>query len=145
MHACDEFRERITEQLLDRSDLDRNVDVQRELLVCNSCADFYAESREMIEAFATVHFEVSDTQLDLMADRLRVKIQEDAAKQQRGMWRTWFRPYAPVFATAFALLLVTVGIYRFHVASRALVPVAAPVVADSASNVDPSIDPVTME
>src|SRR5262249_26291720 len=111
MHVCEEFRERITEKLLDRSELDTDRDVQRELLVCNSCADFYAESKEMIEAFASVHFDVSDSHLDLMADRLRVKIHEDSERRQRQNWRSWFMPYVPAFAGALALLLVTVGLY----------------------------------
>ncbi len=144
MHVCDEFREKVTEQLLDRSAIDK--DVQRELLVCNSCADFYAESKEMIDAFASVRFDVSDAQFDLMADRLRVKIEEQAAQRERRNWRTWFTPWAPAFAGALALLLITVGIYRFNAPSQNTPSVAGPAVANSAAvEADPSIDPVTME
>ena len=50
MHQCDEFRERITEHIIDRKDLSRNPEFQRELLICSSCSDFCAESTEMIEA-----------------------------------------------------------------------------------------------
>ena len=54
MHNCEEFRERITERIIDREDLAATAEFQHELLICSSCSDFYAESREMIEALSAV-------------------------------------------------------------------------------------------
>jgi hypothetical protein len=70
MHVCEDFREKITEQIIDRRDLENDAEVQRELLICNSCADFYAESRDLIEAMSTVRFDVADVQWEAMADRM---------------------------------------------------------------------------
>src|SRR5262249_34951510 len=83
-------------------------------------------------------------QLELMADRLRVRILEDSEQRAQRSWRTWFMPFAPAFAGAMALLLVIVGLYRFNTPSPT--PVNAPVTPQIAASAgDPSIDPVTME
>ena len=143
MHVCEDFREKITEQLLDRSAGEISVEVRRELLVCNSCADFYTESKTMIEAFDSVDFQVSDTRLELMNDRLRVKIYEDAGLLERRGWRSWFMPYVPAFAGALALLLVSAGVYRFNMSIPAVTPLQNGIVALPAANA--ALDPVTME
>ena len=110
MHVCDEFRERITEQMLDRANVDNDVDTQRELLVCSSCADFYTESREMLDALSAVNFEIPENQWDSMADRLQVRIHEDYAARTHSFRRRWF--YAPAFAAAVAMLLFIVTIRK---------------------------------
>src|SRR6476646_2020068 len=112
MHVCEEFREKITEQLLDRVDLQSNVEVQRELLVCNPCADFYSESREMVEALSSVGMEISEYQWESMADRLHAKIVADHAVRQQSSWRSWFRVYVPALAGAAAMVLMVVGLLR---------------------------------
>ena len=107
MHVCDEFRERITEQMLDRANVDNDVDTQRELLVCSSCADFYTESREMLDALSAVNFEIPENQWNSMADRLRVRIHEDYAARTHSFRRRWL--YAPAFAAA--VVLKSVGFW----------------------------------
>src|SRR5262249_52585796 len=110
MHVCDEFRERITERILDNIDLDNDVETQREMLVCSDCADFYAESREVVDALSAVHFNIAETQWELMADRMRVRIQEDYASRHRPAWTRWF--YVPAFAAALVLLLVVAMVHQ---------------------------------
>jgi hypothetical protein len=145
MHVCDDFREKITEQLLDRSAVETSVEIRRELLVCNSCADFYRESKTMIEVFAGVDFKVSDTRLELMNDRLREKIYQDSDRRQSRGWRSWFTPHVPAFAGALALLLVSVGLYRFNMSTPPVPPVHNAIGALPADNSDAVLDPVTME
>jgi hypothetical protein len=146
MHVCEEFRECITEQLLDRQDLQNDAEIQRELLVCNECLDFYSESREMVEALSSVHFEISEYQWDAMADRLRVKLAEDYASRHHSAWRSWFRIYVPAMVAAAAILLIGVGVSRLarppiantlHVAST-----AQPTTVIMGN---PALDPVTVE
>jgi hypothetical protein len=145
MHVCDEFRERITERILDHIDLDHDVETQREMLVCSDCADFYAESREVVDALAAVHFDIAETQWELMADRMRVRIQEDYASRHRPAWTRWF--YVPAFAAALVLLLVVAMVHQKStspesggVAGTAGVVSALPIPIN-----DPSVDPVTAE
>lgn len=144
MHVCSEFRERITEQILDRVDLEKDAAIQRELLVCNGCADFYSESREVIEALAAVHFDIAETQWDAMADRMRSRIHEDYETRRWSIWRNRF--LIPAMAAAAAVLLVVVGLNLVHPsippvdrAARSAGVIAVPV------SMDPSVDPVTME
>jgi hypothetical protein len=54
MHNCEEFRERITEHIIDREDLTADRRFQHELLICSSCCEFYVESCDMIEALSVV-------------------------------------------------------------------------------------------
>ena len=128
MHQCDEFRERITEHIIDREDLSRTPEFQRELLICSSCSDFYAESREMIEAISSVEFPVTDDQLNSMTGRLRSSLQAEstvaavfseggalsrlrfADRRQSSAWRAVFQ-WRELLAAA-ALLLVTIGLYQ---------------------------------
>ncbi len=149
MHVCEDFREKITIEILEHSNVGENVEIQRELLVCNDCADFYAESKEMIDAFSAVQFDVPDEQWDGIARRLRTRIYEDQAARQKSWWRTWIMPYAPAVAGAAALLLVSVGVYRMNrvpppPAPPAPTVYARPVVSDDVS-LSASLDPMTME
>ena len=54
MHNCEEFRERIAEQIIDREDLTSDPAFQHELLICSGCSDFYADSCEMMAALSLV-------------------------------------------------------------------------------------------
>ena len=71
MHDCEEFRERIAEQIIDQEDLSDDIHVQRELRICRRCSDFYAESREMIDALSSADFGLSEGEWSAMAHRLR--------------------------------------------------------------------------
>ena len=108
MHHCEEFRERMTEHIIDREELAGYSEFQRELLICQSCADFYAESKDLIEAMSTVEFGVSEEQWSAMDHRLRMSLMPVSA--QRSGWN--FRMSMPAIAGAAALLLLTIGIYR---------------------------------
>lgn len=114
MHQCEEFRERITEHIIDREDLTTHADFQRELLVCARCSEFYAESREMIDAMSSMDLEkeISENHWDAMNHRLRMRIINDRvrldAKPHPGGWN--LRTMAPALAGIAAVLLVTLGI-----------------------------------
>src|SRR5687767_1235616 len=116
-HQCEEFRERITEHIIDREDLSAQEEFQRDLLICTSCSDFYAESREMIDAISSVDFAVSEDRWNAMTDRLRLGI--EAEKWGRSPitpflnYKKWGnRATTPFFAAVAALLLITIGLYR---------------------------------
>src|SRR5215510_16302973 len=83
MHRCEEFRERITEHIIDREDVARCADFQNEMLICSSCAEFYAESREMIEALSLVDLSISDNQWSRIEHRLRASIINEGIGQER--------------------------------------------------------------
>ncbi|HYR91683.1 MAG TPA: hypothetical protein VE422_46960 [Terriglobia bacterium] len=108
MHHCEEFRERITEHIIDREDLTGYAEFQRELVICQSCADFYAESKDVIEAMSTVAFGVSEERWSAMDHRLRMSLL--SASTQESRWN--FRMFVPAMAGAAALLLLTIGIYH---------------------------------
>lgn len=146
MHQCEEFRERITEHIIDRRDLSANAEFQRELLVCCECSEFYTESQEMIEAISSVDFEISEDHLNAMAGRLRSRLQAEAAvaaldhRAQSGAWIASLQ-WRELLAVA-ALLLVTIGLYRVGAPDEPAAPANAEYVY-----VDHSIplDPVTVD
>jgi hypothetical protein len=112
MHNCEEFRELITEHIIDREDLASNAEFQRELLICTSCSEFYAESREMIEALSSVELGISELQWNGIEHRLRERISSanlSAAVNHRANRRPL--QWKQLLAAA-ALLLVTVGLSR---------------------------------
>jgi len=147
MHDCEEFRERITEHIIDQEDLAEHADIQRELLRCRNCSDFCAESREMIEALSSVDFSLSEGEWSAMTHRLRLRIVNDRPEQdaahQRMPWS--FRAYMPAAAGVAALLVLTVALNRF------VEPLSQPPKTDSSSSqhvyVDrnPLLDPVTVD
>src|SRR5207244_11459079 len=108
MHHCEEFRERITEHIIDREDLAGYSEFQRELLICQSCADFYAESKDLIEAMSTVEFGVSEEQWSAMDHRLRISLMPVSA--QRSAWHLTMSRHA--IGGAAALLSVTIGSFQ---------------------------------
>jgi hypothetical protein len=126
MHRCEEFRERIAERIIDREDLANKSEVQNEFLVCQSCSDFYAESREMMDALSSVEFHVPEEHWDAMTHRLRMSIINDRVQSERnvasspsglisssriGRWLAWDFG-VPALAALAAVMLVTVGLYR---------------------------------
>ncbi|PYS54284.1 MAG: hypothetical protein DMG13_08890 [Acidobacteria bacterium] len=114
MHDCEEFRERITGQIIDREDLTEHLDVQRELLICRNCADFYAESREMIEAISSVDFALPEGEWSAMTHRLRLRILSSRQEQHISHQRVYrsFRVHLPMAAGLAALMVLTVALYR---------------------------------
>jgi hypothetical protein len=149
MHQCEEFRERITEHIIDREDLSASPEFQRDLLLCSSCSDFYAESREMIEAISSVEFEISEARWDAMSDRLRTRIEMEhpvatvAAIQDRRNTRVRRAPlHWGEFAAVAALLLITIGLYRI-----AIPQLPIPSVPTEYAYVDHGLplDPVTVD
>src|SRR5215510_9742752 len=82
MHRCEEFRERITEHIIDREDVTRQAEFQNEMLICSSCSEFYAESREMIEALSLVDLSISDNQWNRIEHRLRASIINEGVGQE---------------------------------------------------------------
>jgi hypothetical protein len=153
MHVCEEFREKITEQILDRVDLDNNLEVQRELMVCNSCTDFYMESRDLIEAMSGVRFDVGETQWEGMADRMRDRILAEYAERTRPTWlerlgiTLSLRPYVPAMAGVLGMALLAVGLFRaadpvINEGPRVLEPVSQTVVLGEP---DAALDSVTVE
>jgi len=140
MHECDEFRERITDQIFDPSGL--NAAIRRELLECSGCTEFYTEAREMIDVLSSVRFEIPESRWDSMTDRLRVRIERERERNHRSSWKAWLW-YGPVMAAAAAMLLVTLALYHIAVSPVDLKPVA--VRTESAAPADPALDPVTVE
>jgi len=146
MHHCEEFRERITEHIIDREDLAGYSEFQRELLICQSCADFYAESKDLIEAMSTVEFGVSEEQWSAMDHRLRMSLMPVSA--QRSGWN--FRMSMPAIAGAAALLLLTIGIYQLTPPSPVGALYERPGRSQTAPTVEASsdrvlLDPVTVD
>ena len=72
MHNCEEFRERMTEYIIDREEISANPEFQRDLLVCSGCAEFYAQSREMMQALDGIDLTVSESQWWGIERRLRL-------------------------------------------------------------------------
>jgi hypothetical protein len=146
MNYCEEFRERITEHIIDRKDVSAVPEFQRHLLVCSSCSDFYLESREMIETISSVDLEVSEAHWDAMTDRLQDRIRAEQAvaavydRRKTGARRAPLQ-WASLAAVA-ALLLVTIGLARITVPQQPTLQAA-----DEYIYLDHSLplDPVTVD
>jgi hypothetical protein len=126
MHNCEEFRERITEYIIDRDDVSKKAEFQRELLMCSSCSDFYAQSREMMDALSEIDLTISETQWNGIEHRLCATIlNEEVGHTAPPVYQDNVvlefernrkpRIYTPVLATAAALLLITVGLSRLGI------------------------------
>jgi hypothetical protein len=112
MHNCEEFRERITEHIIDRQDLTNDPRFKPELLICPDCCEFYVESCDAMNALSSV-----DTHVDAYvgagfspAFKYRQKLYIMEFERERKA-----RSYRRVLqwsAAAAALLLVTVGLSR---------------------------------
>src|SRR5437868_10987163 len=74
MHDCEEFRERITERIIDREELRSQPEFQHELILCSSCSDFYAQSREMMEALSELDLTIPESQWSGIEQRLNARI-----------------------------------------------------------------------
>ena len=131
MHNCEEFRERTTGHIIDLEDLAARAEFQHELLICSSCSEFYAESREMMAALSSVDHSIPDSQWWGIERRLRARIISEntvAAVYDRRKTGAHIAPlqWATIRAAA-ALLLITIGLSRWTkpvVGPRASVPQA---------------------
>jgi hypothetical protein len=138
MHYCEEFRERVTEHIIDREDLLENADFQQELLSCSACSDFYADSRDMMEALSAVDLTISDRQWDAVERRLRTRLINTLAPLPKRQYQRSLG-FAPVLAVA-AMLLITFGLYRLTtplVTMQSVRVPAYPVYIDHSVPLDP--------
>jgi hypothetical protein len=164
MHNCEEFRERITEHIIDREDIAANAEFQHELLMCPSCSEFCAESREMMEALSEIELTISDSQWSGIQHRLHARILNEPVHDAnlsnvvarfsprlpavalvsppRVRIRDYVRPL--VLATAAALLVVTMGLSRLTVPVTETFPPADPTAAVYVEHSVP-LDPVTVD
>ena len=165
MHNCDEFRERITEFIIDRQDLAKTAEFQHELMICSGCSEFYAESREMIEALSSVDLSISESQWSGIESRLRLRIVDEpvaekwgrspkghrgqtprpATQGTRSLTPMPLRATTPFLLAAAALMLVTIGLSRFSMPVNGLH--SPPNVSSQELYVEHSItlDPVTVD
>ncbi len=115
MHVCEEFRERVTERIIDREDLSRSPEFQRELVICSSCAEFYAEAKETMDVMSSADFPMPEEHWDGMTRRLRIRLEAETPKPRA--YRR-LRHWGGLVAAA-ALLLITAGLYRFSIPPQA--------------------------
>ena len=153
MHNCEEFRERITEHIIDRENVAAMAEFHRELSTCASCSEFCAESQELMEALSEIDLSISESQWNGIQQRLNahiltadvvvgvlpdVTVAAPRAKARDYMFST------PFFAAVAALLLITIGLGRI-----AAPPVAQtiPALASETVYVEHAVplDPVTVD
>ena len=143
MHQCEEFRERITEHIIDREDLASNAEFHHDLLICSACSEFYAEAREMIEALSTVDQSISEQKWDSIEHRLRMRIVNEAPPRQHHKGTRTLR-WIPIFAAA-AMLVMTIGLYRLATPLLNVQRVAAPAPQTIYVDHSVSLDPATVD
>jgi hypothetical protein len=165
MHNCEEFRERITDLIIDREDVARKAEFQSELLMCSSCSEFYVQSRELIEALDGIDLTISDKQWNGIEQRLHARILNVGANLDANVGagfsrsrvaRAAFRPLlrlkpaatatsmlqsiVPLLATA-ALFLITIGLGRLPSpivgVQQTAAPAAQPVYVEQSVPLDP--------
>jgi len=122
MHNCEEFRERMTELIIDREDVAKKAEFQSELSMCSGCSEFYVQSRELIEALDGIDLAISDRQWNGIEQRLHARILNVGAEFGRPPRRLKPAPTThtavPTLASAApfllvaALLLITIGLGR---------------------------------
>ena len=114
MHNCEEFRERITEHIIDREDITARPEFQRELMICSSCSDFCAESREMMEALAAVELSISESEWSRIEGRMLWRILSEQVGVIKPKDTTARRVLAlsPLLAAVALVLLITIGLSR---------------------------------
>jgi hypothetical protein len=152
MHNCEEFRERITEHIIDRENVAARAEFRDELLICSSCSEFYSESQDVIEALSSVDLGISELQWGRIEQRLRARIMnaESPAPVSRHAVRTRskVRDYmrASAWLTVAALALVTVGLSRLAI-PVAVTPTPVEPAFGTATFVEPTVplDPVTVD
>jgi hypothetical protein len=152
MHNCEEFRERITEHIIDRENVAARAEFRDELLICSSCSEFYSESQDVIEALSSVDLGISELQWGRIEQRLRARIMNaespapvsSHAVRTRSKVRDYMR--ASAWLTVAALALVTVGLSRLAI-PVAVTPTPVEPASGTATFVEPTVplDPVTVD
>jgi hypothetical protein len=149
MHNCEEFRERITEHIIDREDISAKPEFQVDLMLCSSCADFYAQSREMIQALDGIDLTVSESQWWGVERRLQATLMHEKREIRHTERLPVLRklltvPNFSFLVPAAALLMITIGLSRV---APPRIGVPAPAETESAVYVDHSLplDPVTID
>ena len=153
MHDCAEFRERITEHIIDREELTAMAEFQNELLICSSCSDFYEESREMIAALSSVDLSISENQWAGIEYRLQRRLEAEqpviVEPRSRFAARRQIVRKAPLqwrqLLAAAALLLITIGLSRLAMPVRAGQESAEPAPEAVYTDHSVSLDPVTVD
>jgi hypothetical protein len=149
MHNCEQFRERITEHIIDRENVAVMAEFHRELSTCASCSEFCAESQELMEALSEIDLSISESQWNGIQQRLNahllssnvithVTVAAPPAKARDYMLST------PFFAAAAALLLITIGLGRVAIPPVAPAPAAPPTQTVYVEHAVP-LDPVTVD
>ena len=152
MHQCEEFRERITEHIIDREDISARLELRQELGMCPSCSEFYAESREMMEALSGIDLSVSESQWWGIERRLQAALMhEQREKWSRSPIYSFFalqkwvnRATTPFFIGAAALLAVTIGLAQLRIPIGLLEPSIQPLNTFFVEHSVP-LDPVTVD
>jgi len=153
MHNCEEFRERITEHIIDRENVAAMAEFHRELSTCPSCAEFCAESQELMEALSEIDLSISESQWNGIQQRLNARILASDAAAGVPITATVAAPRAkardyifstPFFAAAAALLLITIGLGRIAIPPVAQTPAESPAQTVYVEHEVP-LDPVTVD
>lgn len=145
MHNCEEFRERMTEHIIDREELAANPEFQHELVLCSNCAEFYALSREMMETLNGIDLTMSEGQWTGIEHRLSASILNAAPKPEiQHRLRSKLAQATPFVLAVAALLLVAVGVSRL---ARPRLDVQTAVQPSNVVYVEHSVplDPVTVD
>jgi len=126
MHNCEEFRERMTEHIIDREELAANPEFHSELLLCSECGEFYAQSREMMEALNGLDLTIGETQWTGIEQRLSARILNAAPKSPvQHTYRPKLAWAIPVLLATAAALLLAVGAVKMRTPARPDVQTAA--------------------
>jgi hypothetical protein len=112
MHNCEEFRERISEHIIDGQDLTNDPRYKPELLICTECCEFYMESCEAMNALSSV-----DTHVDAyvgagFSPAFKYKQKLYIMEFERERKARSYRRVLQWSGAAAALLLVTAGLSR---------------------------------
>jgi hypothetical protein len=166
MHNCEEFRERITEHIIDREELTAMPEFQNELVICSACSEFYAESREMIEALSSVDLGISEDQWNGIEYRLQRRLRAEQplravperhiaggprspsavarSLETRSLENRPPRQWKQLLAAA-ALLVITIGLSRLAMPVGAVRKSAEPAQKAVYDEHSVSLDPVTVD
>jgi hypothetical protein len=156
MHYCEEFRERITEHIIDHEDVAASPEFHHELLSCCGCLDFYQQSREILNLLDDVELTISPRQWSSITHRLNAHILNagpkplarpvSAARDPRPMVTLRFRlvPTPAFLALSAALLAITIGLARLPAPATTTGNAAPPAQAVYVEHAVP-LDPVTVD
>ena len=136
MHNCEEFRERITEYIIDRQDLISDPRFKNEFLICTHCCEFYLDSCEMMGALALVDASVGPVHMSFMP-AVENRQERSPLPFDRGRKTRWWGIPVQWTAAAAALILVAGGLLR----------IPAPTPLPAVQNIEQPLplDPVTVD